>query len=165
VNTEAQARALQALQQKMSELDKQDAVKNTSETSNNQAQASARAALDQKMRELDAQQASTNAEATLGVTFTPSGAAPEQPIQPAKIQPAQTAPVQAPVVATPPAPPRPANVNYPGKDLGLKPIEVPPPPVSADKEAQLQALLAIYMADKISPEEYQKQRAAILAEP
>jgi hypothetical protein len=47
----------------------------------------------------------------------------------------------------------------------LKPIDVPPPPVSAKKEAELQALLAKYMADQVTPEEYQKARAAILAEP
>jgi hypothetical protein len=56
-------------------------------------------------------------------------------------------------------------VNYPGKELGLKPIEAPAPPISADKQAQLQALLAKYMADQVSPEEYQQQRAAILAQP
>ncbi len=50
-------------------------------------------------------------------------------------------------------------------DLGLKPIEAPPLPISADKQARLQALLAKYKADQISPEEYQKQRAEILAEP
>jgi len=33
------------------------------------------------------------------------------------------------------------------------------------KEAQLQALLARYKADLITPEQYHKQRAAILAQP
>jgi hypothetical protein len=50
-------------------------------------------------------------------------------------------------------------------DLGLNPIEAPPLPISAAKQDQLQALLAKYKADQISPEEYQKQRAEILAEP
>jgi hypothetical protein len=49
--------------------------------------------------------------------------------------------------------------------LGLKPIEAPPLPISAAKEAQLQALLAKYKADQITPVEYQKQRAEILAQP
>ena len=35
----------------------------------------------------------------------------------------------------------------------------------AQKVAELQALLAKYMANQVTPEEYQKARAAILAEP
>ncbi len=53
----------------------------------------------------------------------------------------------------------------PGKELGLKPIDVPALPISATKEAQLRALLAKYKADQITPVEYQKQRAEILAQP
>ena len=76
------------------------------------------------------------------------------------------------VVATPPAKPD-APVASPippmrqlsGMAMGFNPIEAPPLPVSAQKQAELQALLAKYMADQVSPEEYQKQRAAILAEP
>ena len=41
----------------------------------------------------------------------------------------------------------------------------PPLPISADKEAQLRALTAKYMANEISPEAYFKQREEILAEP
>lgn len=55
--------------------------------------------------------------------------------------------------------------NFAGKSLGFKPIEPPPPPVSAQKQAELQALLSRYMANQISPDEYQKERAAILAAP
>jgi hypothetical protein len=68
----------------------------------------------------------------------------------------------APVVAKPS---RPANAYYLGKELGLKPIEVPAAPISAAKEAQLQALLAKYKAEQITPEAYYKQRAEILAQP
>ena len=57
------------------------------------------------------------------------------------------------------------NAIYPGKELGLKPIEAPPLPITAAQEAQLQALLAKYKANQITPEEYQKQRAEILAQP
>jgi hypothetical protein len=57
------------------------------------------------------------------------------------------------------------NAVFPGKELGLKPIEAPLLPISAAKEAQLQALLVKYRADQITPEEYQKQRAEILAQP
>jgi hypothetical protein len=71
----------------------------------------------------------------------------------------------APGVTPTVKPPSPANASYAGKTLGFKPIEAPPPPVSAQKEAELQALLARYMANQVSPEEYQKERTAILAEP
>jgi hypothetical protein len=48
---------------------------------------------------------------------------------------------------------------------GPVPIVAPPLPISATKEQRLQALLELYKADQITPEEYQKRRAAILAEP
>ena len=38
-------------------------------------------------------------------------------------------------------------------------------PISATKQEQLQALLVKYKADQITPDEYQTQRAAILAQP
>jgi hypothetical protein len=131
--------------------------------SDNEAQAAARAALDEKMRELDAQEAATNAQTIPVITITPNAAAPAQAAPVVETPPMQAAPVQAPAAAAPQMPP--ANVDYPGKDLGLKPIDVPPPPISADKQARLQALLVKYMADQISPEEYHKQRAEIIAEP
>jgi hypothetical protein len=57
------------------------------------------------------------------------------------------------------------NAIYTGKELGLKPIESPLLPISAAQQAQLQALLAKYKANQISPEEYHNQRAEILAQP
>jgi hypothetical protein len=84
------------------------------------------------------------------------------PVKPAaqKVAPAKpAAPEVAPVVKPPP----PANANYAGKSLGLPPYVAPPPPVSAQQDAELQALLAKYMANQMSPDEYQKERAAILA--
>jgi hypothetical protein len=57
------------------------------------------------------------------------------------------------------------NAIFPGKELGLKPIEAPLLPVSATQQAQLQALLAKYKANQITPEEYHNQRAEILAQP
>jgi len=130
----------------------------------NDAQAAARAALNQKMQELDEQEAATNSVTLPVITIAPVVAAPEQTSHPVETQPAPTAQVQAPAAAPTPTPSA-ADVNYPGKELGLKPIEAPAPPISADKQAQLQALLAKYMADQVSPEEYQQQRAAILAQP
>jgi hypothetical protein len=58
-----------------------------------------------------------------------------------------------------------ANANYAGKDIGLQPLAAPALPITATKEAQLEALLAKYKADQITPEEYHKQREAILAQP
>ena len=55
--------------------------------------------------------------------------------------------------------------NYAGKDLGMQPLTAPALPINASKEARLQALLAKYKADQISPEDYHKQRSAILTEP
>ena len=77
------------------------------------------------------------------------------------VKPAAVKPVK-PTVAEPV---KPVEVNYPGKDLGMKPIAAPALPIAASKEEQLQALLAKYKADQLSPEEYHKQRADILAAP
>ncbi len=52
-----------------------------------------------------------------------------------------------------------------GKDIGLQPIAAPALPIAASKEARLQALLEKYQSDQLSPEDYHKQRAAILAAP
>ena len=52
-----------------------------------------------------------------------------------------------------------------GKEPGFTPIVAPPLPISAAKQQELDALLARYKADQITPDEYQKQRATILAEP
>jgi hypothetical protein len=52
-----------------------------------------------------------------------------------------------------------------GNEPGYQPMVAPPLPISADKQAQLQALNARYFANLISPEEYFKQRAQILAAP
>jgi hypothetical protein len=94
---------------------------------------------------------------------------PSNPVSQAAASPATPPPDLVPMPpAKPAAPavkPAPANVSYAGKSLGFKPVEAPPPPVSAQKEAELQALLARYMANQVSPDEYQKERAAILAEP
>ena len=57
------------------------------------------------------------------------------------------------------------NAIYTGKELGLKPIESPLLQDTATQQAQLQALLAKYKTNKISPEEYYKQRAEVLAQP
>jgi type IV secretory pathway VirB10-like protein len=58
-----------------------------------------------------------------------------------------------------------ATTGVAAKNMAFQPMQGPPPPISAAKEAQLQALLAKYEADQISSAEYQTQRAAILAQP
>jgi hypothetical protein len=47
----------------------------------------------------------------------------------------------------------------------LIPMPVPVLPIPLSKEEKLNQLLAHYKSDQITPEEYHKQRAAILAEP
>jgi len=127
----------------------------TPATSDAEAQAKAKAALEQKMSEMNKENWATPAVAP---------AAPPAPqTQPVAISPVKPAPpaVKPEVMS----PPNQIDANYPGKELGLKPIVAPPLPISAAKEAQLQALLERYKADQITPEEYHSQRAAILAEP
>ena len=58
-----------------------------------------------------------------------------------------------------------AAVNAPAKELGLKQLDAPALPISQAKQDKLAALLQLYKADKLSPEDYQTQRSAILAEP
>jgi len=56
------------------------------------------------------------------------------------------------------------NANVPAGELGLKAFQAPMLPVTASQQAQLLDLLAKYKANQISPEEYFKRRAEILAE-
>jgi len=111
-------------------------------TADNEAQAKAREALAKELSQLP-----------------PPVEVAAEPAKPVASE--RTKPVK-PVVAEPA---KPAVVNYPGKDLGMKPIAAPALPINATKEEKLQALLAKYKADQLSPEEYHKQRAEILTEP
>jgi hypothetical protein len=149
-DTEAQARALQALHQKMSELDKQQAETSPPAVAEIQPAPAA---------PVQAPVVATPPPAENAVAIP----APTVPVVVAAPTTKLAAPETKPVVVT--TPEQPASVNYPGKELGLKPIEAPSLPISADKQARLQALLAKYKADQITPEEYFKQREAILAEP
>jgi hypothetical protein len=54
---------------------------------------------------------------------------------------------------------------YPGKETGLPPLVAPASPLAPDQETKLQTLLEKYKADQITSEQYQQQRAAILAAP
>jgi hypothetical protein len=100
-----------------------------------EAQNAAQVALEQKMAELNQEQ------------FT---------AQPAASQTRSTLFVPLPGTS---------GASYAAKEPGFQPIVAPPLPISPDKEAQLRALNARYLSDQITPEEYFKQRAQILAAP
>ena len=59
---------------------------------------------------------------------------------------------------------QPFNASTTGRQLGFQPIVAPPLPISTAQQAQLQALLQKYDANSITPEQYQAERAKILAE-
>ncbi len=62
-------------------------------------------------------------------------------------------------------PPAPGNKPKSGKPaLSFTPLQPPPPAVSLNKQQQLNELLRKYMADEITPEQYHEQRAKILGE-
>jgi hypothetical protein len=96
----------------------------------------AREAVRKKMRELEAQP--TAPAATPGF--------------------AGSVPAAQPVTA----PPKPA---VSGKKSGFIPLEAPPLPISLEKQQRLADLLQQYKADAITPEQYHRERARILAEP
>ncbi len=81
------------------------------------------------------------------------------------------APPPAPTVRGPGKAPRSgATVAFPEAPApsvapSIRSPEAPPSPVPATKELELAELLRKYRADEISPEDYHKQRAAILARP
>jgi hypothetical protein len=134
-------------------------------SSDNSAQAAARAALEQKMSQVQEPPPveapiETPAPATTMPVVTEPAPSPAPPVVP-MVMPATNA-----IAAQPPVKPaKPADVKQAGNEPGFKPIIAPPLPISMTKEEQLQALLDKYKADQITPEEYFKQRAAILAEP
>jgi hypothetical protein len=119
------------------------------------AQASARAAVAAKLFELDAETPpATNTAAKPAVVAPAEKTAVMTPVNgeaKAQKEAAKKAAVKAALAAS--AAPE------------MKPIVAPASPISASKEQRLQELLAKYKADQVSPNEYQIQRAAILAEP
>jgi hypothetical protein len=152
------------------------AVQTAPAASDAEAQAKARAALEQKISDLNQQQWTTPAVAPAAAPAaapaprpaavqpaTPEVKSAEPQTQPVAVSPAKPAPPAVKPEAPPPA--KQINAAYPGKELGLKPIEAPPLPISAAKAVQLQALLEKYKADQITPDQYHTERAKILAEP
>jgi hypothetical protein len=102
-----------------------------------------------------------------GSGITPS-TPPEESLPPsttAEPAAAQT-PAPAGVQSVPTEPSQNNNsAAIPASQLGLQPIVAPPLPISAQQQSQLQALLEKYDNNAISAEEYQSERAKILAGP
>lgn len=108
---------------------------------------------------------------------TPVSAAPEMPAA-ASATPAETAPVAAPEMTPMPAASvenpampaaeavmQPATTNEAAAEsqaMEQAPKTMPTITLTAEQREQLQSLLGLYKADKISPQEYHAQRAKIL---
>ena len=121
-----------------------------------EAQARARTALDQKMSELNHQDWTSPSVAP--------AASPATQTQPVAVNPVKPAPPAVQPVVTAPA--ELSNSNFPKTERpGLQPIQVPPVPISAAKQAQLRVLLEKYKAYQITAGQYHTERAKILAEP
>jgi len=115
----------------------------------NPAQASARVALEQQFQSMTPSHQAVADPQPAATVQTPSGLVPsEQAVAAEKTKAAMA-----------------SNANPAVNKPGLKPIVAPPLPISAAKQAQLDTLLDLYKADRISPTEYQKQRATILGAP
>jgi hypothetical protein len=128
-------------------------------SSDNAAQA-ARAALEQKMSEA---QEPPPVETPAPAATMPAATEPAPSPAPSAVLAMMPA-TNVVAVQPPSEPAKPAGAQ-PGNETGLKPIVAPPLPISMTKEEQLQALLNKYKSDQITPQEYFKQRAAILAGP
>jgi hypothetical protein len=191
VNRDAQARALEALRQKMHEgQPQQPAAPATVATpaappqpitpvtppapapvaapvarsADRDAQARALEALRQSMNAGQVQQPGTPPPARAatwspGATDTSAQARAQQALE-LKMRELDAGQPVAPPVAPPVT--SPAAPTFP--EVAFKPIEPLPSPVSGPKAQRLSELLRKYRADQITPEDYHKQRAAILAE-
>jgi hypothetical protein len=112
--------------------------------------------------------------------YVPSSNNEQYPVNPPMTS-GQTnmAPITVPPVETqsPVTPPPVATTPPPSTSATMKPTLPPPPapsepamtapplPISAEKQGQLQDLLSRYMADQITPTQYQEERAKIMAQP
>jgi hypothetical protein len=176
-DSQTQAAARAALEAKMNALDAQQIQSNNQNSSvlikpaagmqpGSGDTSQAERALHEKMAELDAsannvQMAAPAPKPAKAHVVAKKPVAPPAPIF-APFAPMPAKPVAPETMPVPERPLNPANVNYPGKELGLKPFEAPTLPVSAEVRARLQALDAKYLAGQITPEEYHRQRAEIM---
>ena len=187
-DTDAQAKMRDALRQKMTTTNMQSPAPaaagsatrsvaspsmSTVQPSDPDAQNKLREALRVKMAESQAQK-----QAQTGTTAKSS-----QPVTPTKPQPSATpktetkTPVAVAKPVTKPSTPK-ATTTKPA-DASLKTAEGdalkqaasapatfdPDLPISAEKQKELNALLVLYQADSITPQEYHEKRAKILSEP
>jgi hypothetical protein len=170
-NTAAQAAAQAALEEKMHELDM--ANQNQSAPISNNSSGAVVVETSAKQPAAQSAMTPTTGGSSLfePVTPTPPNTEAQAAAQEALQQKmAESNPGQ--MVAQPAAPetrharsglsPAASSAAYAAREPGFQPIVAPPLPISTDKEAQLQALTAKYMANEISPEAYFKQREEIL---
>jgi hypothetical protein len=169
-DNEAQAKAREALRQKLQES--QPAL-----VADSPVVALAREALQNKMQELDAQERAWSsgpspdsdaiAKARAAVREQMAAAAPAPPAPSTQEAPKAAAAPAAPqkVAATAPAaPPEAKPAKAKSGSLDFPPLDGPGSPLSAEKQQQLNELLQKYRADQITPEQYHAERAKILAE-
>jgi hypothetical protein len=158
VDTPAQAAARAALTQQLqsdqgapvSTPQSSATMPAAAQTGDNAAQAQARAALDKTMADLN--------------TPTNQTTASTAPVDPLTGDNASQAAARAAVIKKMTDLGTPMNQNGTVASQPI-PMAAPAAPVSLSKEEKLQILLDHYKADQVSPEEYHKQRAAILAAP
>jgi hypothetical protein len=158
VDSEAIAKAREALRQKMNELEMQPTIATPGQPAPAVAPSTPAAASVVQPQPSAAQPAPAPANAE---NIAKARAAVEQEMKQLKALP----PVAAGGAAAP-------TELVPGKTtkqkqilLSFPPLQSPPSAVPAAKEQRLQELLRKYRADQITPEEYHQQRAKILAEP
>jgi hypothetical protein len=120
-----------------------------------EAQARARAALLETMQ--------TSSPAPSAALAPPVAPAPA--VVPTMMPATNAITAQPPSKSVQPKPAPSASVKQAGNEAGYTPIVAPPLPISMTKEQQLQVLNARYMANEISPQEYFKQREAIISGP
>lgn len=202
-DTPAQAKAREALRQKMWELDAPQAAPPTQQpqppravapataapkpvvttrpatvmtqpgavfapvppSSDEQAAARAREALRQKMSEIDTQPQPTPPPTEVAPATKPAPAAQPRPSDVEKKRAAAEAKErkEAEKAALAEAQKDKKRISDAAAS-GFKALEAPALPISAEKQALLAELLKKYKADEITPEEYFKQKAKILAD-
>ena len=126
------------------------------------ATARAREALREKMAQMESQ---TQTNAPPGVAVTKQQEKEAKAQLDARTKSTEKAPVLKPSSqagkAAPMGSPKPAEITQPA----FAAMQGPPPPVSAEKQRRLAELLERYRADTVTPEEYQRERAKIIADP
>ena len=89
----------------------------------------------------------------------------ERPTRRFAPQPEQKSEPEVTTAPKPKAGPPPKKTPAVKGQTVFQPIEVPPLPISADKQQRLAELLRKYRADELTPEQYHEERAKVLAEP